>query len=84
MAECRITESRTITQPLGRPMMRLINRKAHAIGGPTYFQDCRAYVLQKVDRELRRQNATLSVQWLEGVLLAASLDDMLKLRAEQL
>lgn len=76
MAECRI-----ITQRIGRPLMRLINRKAHAIGGQTYFDDCRNYVLEKVDMELRLQGATLSVAWLLGVLDKASLDDMLQMRA---
>ncbi len=76
MAECRI-----ITQHLGRPLMRLINRKAHAIGGQTFFEDCRSYLLEKVDRELRLQGANLSVEWLEGVLETAGLDDMLAMRS---
>lgn len=79
MAECRI-----ITQHIGRPLMRLINRKAHAIGGPVYFEDCRAYVLQKVDMELRQQGATLSVEWLERVLRTATIDDMQQLRSSTL
>lgn len=79
MAECRI-----ITQPIGRPLMRLINRKAYAIGGDAYFEDCRSYVMQKVELELRAQNAALCVDWLERVLLSASLDDMLALRSHAL
>ena len=77
MAECRI-----ITQRIGRPLMRLINRHAHALGGQTYFEDCRAYVLQKVDMELRLQGATLSVDWLERMLQTATMDDMKRLRSE--
>lgn len=76
-----MAERRIITQHIGRPLMRLINRRAHAIGGQTYFEDCRAYVLQKVDLELRLQGATLSVDWLERVLVTATIDDMLALRS---
>lgn len=79
MAECRI-----ITQHVGRPLMRLINRRAHALGGQPYFEDCRSYVLQKVEMELRLQGADLSVEWLERVLAKASIDDMLKLRSSTL
>jgi hypothetical protein len=79
MAECRI-----ITQRVGRPLMRLINRRAHAMGGNEYFEDCRAYVLQKVELELRRQDATLSVDWLQRVLETATIDDMRNMRSSTL
>jgi hypothetical protein len=76
MAECRI-----ITHRIGRPMMRLINRRAHALGGPTYFDDCRAYLLQKIERQLHVQGTTLTTEWLVGVLNSASIDDMAGVRS---